>query len=50
VNAVVLAMCADGGLHATAPMLLSGYDLAAAYYGWQLAFDPEQIELSGTCP
>jgi hypothetical protein len=48
--AVESAMCADGRTHATNPMLFSGYELAAAYYGWNLAFDPEQFILYGTCP
>jgi hypothetical protein len=50
VAGVVSAMCADGRLRATRPMLLSGYALAAAYYGWNLNFDPEQFVLYGTCP
>ena len=51
VTAVESAMCADGReLHATNVMQLVGYELAAAYYGWHLDFDPQQFIMSGTCP
>jgi hypothetical protein len=28
----------------------SGYQLAAAYYGWNFAFDIVQFQQHGTCP
>jgi hypothetical protein len=50
-TAVESAICADGAIdHATSVMELSGYQLAAAYYGWNLQFDFEQFQLHGTCP
>lgn len=50
-TAVESAICADGSInHATWPMEQSGYQLAAAYYGWNLVFDIEQFQQHGTCP
>jgi hypothetical protein len=49
VDKVETAMCADFGLRATNPMVFAGYELAAAYYGWRLAFDPWQFILYGHC-
>ncbi len=50
-TAVESAICADQGInHATNPMEESGYQLAAAYYGWNFAFDVVQFQLYGTCP
>ncbi|MFI5283929.1 MAG: hypothetical protein ACHQ0J_12485 [Candidatus Dormibacterales bacterium] len=48
--AVVAAICADGPLHPTNPMVQSGYELAAAYYGWHFAFDLENFLLHSSCP
>jgi hypothetical protein len=42
-NDVQAAICADHNLsHATGPMEISGYVLAAAYYGWHFPTDPWQ--------
>jgi hypothetical protein len=50
-TAVESAICADGAInHATNPMEESGYQLAAAYYGWNFAFDIVQFQQRGTCP
>jgi hypothetical protein len=50
-TAVESAICADGVTnHATYPIEQSVYQLAAAYYGWNLAFDIGQFQQHGTCP
>jgi hypothetical protein len=51
VAAVQAALCADRRLNATNPMLLSGYTLAAAYYGWNdVPMDPGFFLVYGSCP
>jgi hypothetical protein len=41
---VEAAICADKNVnHATNPMEISGYVLAAAYYGWHFAPEPWQV-------
>jgi hypothetical protein len=50
-TAVESAICADGLInHATYPIEQSVYQLAAAYYGWNFAFDIVQFQQHGTCP
>ena len=51
VAAVQAALCADRRLNATNPMLLSGYTLAAAYFGWNdVPMDPGFFLVYGSCP
>ena len=50
-TAVESAVCADGVInHATYPIEQSVYQIATAYYGWNLVFDIVQFQQHGTCP